>query len=261
MRRRLFWAGVPVVAAGAICAIALLVPNPAPPNPNPGKSAPPAKLVSPVNKHVSPKERRAINATLDRFIPAALARESMTTAWQLAGPELKGGSSLHLWQSGTSPFPYYPAAGTKFHGWTTIDAGPKYVVFNLLVHPRRGAKTSALVFSGEMIKSGSRWLVNRLYTIASLAKPTKSGQHEVGPADFAASAPQQEIPRSTAVLGKGWLLLGGGVVLLAILFPIAFLVASTLRNRRRRRAYEQSRSRSLPPLPGSAREPVAGPRN
>lgn len=259
MRRRLGWAvGLPVVIGAAVGAIVLFIPNPVPPNPNPAKNARPAQLVSPVNEHVSAAERRAINATLDRFIPAALARQSMATAWRLAGPELKGGSSLKEWQAGTSPFPYYPAAGTTFHGWTAIDAGPNYVVFNLLVHPRRGEKTSAWVFSGQMIKRGSRWLVNRLYTVATMGKPTKSGRREVGPADFAAGSAQTELPRSTARLDKKWLLVGGGVVLLVFVFPAAFLIGSMLRSRRQRRAYERSRNRSLPPLPKPPREPAGG---
>ncbi len=259
MRRRLGWTvGLPAVVGAVIAAIVLLIPNPQPPNPNPAKNARPAQIVKPVNEHVPAAERRAINATLDRFIPAALARESMATAWQLAGPELKGGSSLKEWESGTSPFPYYPTAGKTFHGWTTIDAGPKFVVFNLLVHPRAGEKTSAWVFSGEVIKRGSRWLVNRLYTVATMQKPTKTGQREVGPADYAAGSPQGEIPRSSATLSENWLLVGGGVVLLVFVFPAVFLIVSTVRNRRRRRLYERSRNRSLPPLPRPPREPAGG---
>jgi hypothetical protein len=261
MRRRLVRTGTALLAAGAISVIVLLVPEPKPPNPNPVKNAPPAKLISPVNEHVSPAARRGINATLDRFIPAALGHQSMATAWQLSGPELKGGSSLRQWQSGTSPFPYYPPGGETFHGWTTIDAGPKYVVFNLLVHERSGDKTASRVFSGEMVKRGSRWVVNRLYTIATMQKPTKGGQHEVGPADYAASSPTGEVPRATPGLGKEWLLVGGGVVLLVFLFPAAFLVGSAVRSRRRRRRYEQSHGRSLPPLPGSGSGPADGARN
>lgn len=260
-RRRLAWVASAFAFAGAIAGVVVLVPNPAQPNPNPPKNAPPAQLASRVSTHVSAANRRAINAMFDRFIPAALGHTSMRTAWRLSGPELKGGTSLRQWEAGTSPFPYYPPHGTKFHGWTTIDAGPKYVVFNLLIHPRHGDQTSAEVFAGEVIKRHSGWIVNRLYTIAVMSRPTKSGQHEVGPADFTAGPASQGVPPAKARLGSSWLLAGGGIVILVVLFPTAFLIFLTLRSRRARRAYERSRISSLPPLPKPEREPVGSPRS
>lgn len=254
LRRRLIGLGVALAAAVAVAVIAVLVPNRKGPNPAPGKNAPPAQVVR-QSTRVSPAERHAINATLDRFIPAALDRRSPQTAWRLSGPELKGGSTLREWRHGTSPIPYYPARGRTFHGWTTIDAGPGYVDFNLLVHPRHGAKESSWVFSGSMVKRGGRWLVNGLYTIAIMARPTKSGQHEVGPADFAAGAPQSSgsapPPTKNATLGTPWLLAAGGVIVLAILFPVGFAIASGVGSRRRRKQYRREGDRELPPLPRS----------
>jgi hypothetical protein len=269
LRRRLRWLGVGVAAGVAIAAVALLVPSPKQPNPNPPKNAPPAKLAS-HSTYVSPAERKAINKTLDQFIPAALDRRSPATAWRLAGPELTSGSSLREWRAGNSPIPYYPARGKTFHGWTTIDSGRGYVVFNLLVHPLHGAKESAWVFSGEMIKRHSHWLVNRLYTIAILARPTKSGRHEVGPADFAAGPAQSGVPVGTSgVIGKTWLLPVVGVIALVFLVPLGFGIAALLRARRQRRLYRRPEDRFLPPLPRSAdpeaepprREPVGGGRH
>ena len=227
----------------------LLVPDPRPPNPAPPRNAPPAQLVA-HSTRVSQAERRAIDATLDRFIPAALDRRSPETAWRLAGPELKAGSSLREWRHGAGPVPYYPARGPTFHDWTTIDAGPGYVVFNLLVHPRRGAETSAWVFSGEVIRRGGRWLVNRLYTIATLQAPTKHGQREVGPADFAAAAARSGPPPTTkAVLGKTWLGAVAAVVGLALLAPLVVGAGALLRAQRRRRRSRRPGDRALPPLP------------
>jgi hypothetical protein len=266
LRRRLRWFGVGLAAAGALAAVGLLVPSPKQPNPNPPKNAPPAKLAS-QSTYVSPAERKAINATLDKFIPAALTRRSPATAWRLAGPELKDGSTLREWRQGNSPVPYYPPREKTFHGWTTIDSGRNYVDFNLLVHPLHGPKESAWVFSGEMIKLHSHWLVNRLYTIATMTRPTKSGRHEVGPADFAAGAPASGLPvGKSGVIGKMWLLAVVGVIALVFLFPLGFGIVALVRARRRGRLYTRPEDRSLPPLPGrsgreadrSEREPVGG---
>lgn len=270
-RRRLKWISLAAAIVGALVALVVVVRQPRQPNVNPGKNAPKAQVVS-TSTHVRPADRRAITGVLDRFIPAALTRSSMRTAWNLSGPELTGGSTLRQWLHGTSPIPYYPVAGKNFGTWTTIDAGRDYVTFNLLVHPQHGTKVKgAWVFSGEMIRRGSHWLVNRLYTIALLNPPTKSGRHEVGPADFAAGAPSSAPAAGThGRIGPEWLAVIAGVIGLVILFPLGLGIAALLRNRRRRRQYLQARERELPPLPSAAgttsseppreREP-AGPRH
>ena len=139
-------------------------------------------------EHVSPADRRAIDRTLDRFVPAGVARKSPATAWALAGPELKSGSTLAAWKAGNSPIPYYPVLEKTFHTWRTIDVGPRYVVFNLLVHAQPTSHLGSYVFSGEVVKQGDQWLVNRIYTIAIMNPVTKK-THEVGPADFVAPPP------------------------------------------------------------------------
>ena len=264
MRRRLLHFGIGFAAALAVALVALLVPSHKPANTTPAKNAPPAQLIK-QSTYVSPSDRRAINATLDRFIPAALDRSSPRTAWELSGPELTGGTTLRQWRHGTSPIPYYPARGKTFHSWTTIDAGPGYVDFNLLVHPKRGAKESSWVFSGQMVKHHGQWLVNGLYTIAVMAKPDKNGRHEVGPADFAAGPAAQNSqdgappPTGKGGLGKMWLVVAGGVILLALLFPLGFGVASAVQSRRARRRYSRTASQALPPLPQSFRSSSGSP--
>ena len=262
-RRRLARLGIGLGAAGVVALVVLLIPDHKPANTAPAKNAPPAKLIK-QSTYVSPADRRAINATLDRFIPAALNRTSPKTAWDLSSSGLTEGSTLREWRHGTSPIPYYPARGKTFHGWTTIDAGPGYVDFNLLVHPKRGAKESSWVFSGEMVKRNGRWLVNGLYTIAVMARPDKNGRHEVGPADFAAGPAAQSgeggapPPTGRGGLGKMWLAVIGGVILLVVLFPVGFGAVSLVRSRRARRRYMGSAPQALPPLPQSFRGTSGG---
>jgi hypothetical protein len=50
-----------------------------------------------------------------------------------------------------------------------------------------------------------------------------------------------------------WLLVAGGVIVLALLFPLGFGVASVLRSRQARRRYSRTASHALPPLPQSFR--------
>jgi hypothetical protein len=264
-RRRLIRLGIVLAVAGIVAAIFALVHGGKTPNAAPPKNAQRAQ-VNHQSKHVSPADRRAIDQTLDRFIPAGLSGSAPATAWRLSGPDLKGGSTLRQWRHGNSSIPYYPARGKTFHHWSVVDAGPSHVDFNLLVHPQagHGAKGSSEVFSGEMIKRDGQWLVNGLYTIAVFARPDKHGRHELGPADFAAGqgAPQSSQsgapPPSghTASLSTTWLLVAAGVIVLVLLFPVGFGVASVLRSRRARRNYERAEARALAPFPRSVQGPT-----
>ena len=240
---------------GAIAAVATLVPDHSVPTP-PAKNAAPSRharttrAAHRTSRHaarhhgLTRADRRAINSTLDEFIPAAVGKHSGTTAWRLAGPELKAASTLKDWQHGRTPIPYYPVAGKTFHGWKTIDISRNAVEFDILVQPKPHSRYGSWVFSGEVIRRHSHWLVNRLYTTAEM-QPVRGSRHEIGTADFGAPAASGATTTGQARLSGIWLLAIVGVIGLALLFPIGFGVASVVRNRRRRGGTD----RALPPLP------------
>jgi hypothetical protein len=250
------------LVVGAIAAVVVLVPNHSEPStPAAGNAAPArsARATPPAHhtKHhaaahrvarrhgITPADRRAINATLDEFIPDAVGQRSMATAWRLAGPGLKSASTLGQWRHHSSPIPYFPVAGKTFHGWKTIDASRNSVDFDLLVEPRPHTRYGSWVFSGQMIRRHSHWLVNGLYTTAEM-QPVRGSRHEIGPADFSAPA-AAGAPTSTGHgrLSGIWLLAIVGVLGLALLVPIAFGITTLVRSRVRRAGAD----RALPPLP------------
>lgn len=253
-RRRLVRIAVVVVLLLAGAAIALLIPTKKAANPAPAGNEGLAQLAAAPKTHIPAAERRAIDSTLDRFIPAAVEGNDPAAAWALAGPELRSGSSLAAWRSGSSPVPAYPATGTTFHAWRTIDSGPRYVIFNILIHPRHGSKLAPYEFSGEMVKQNGRWLVNRLYTIAIFNRVTKT-THEIGPADFAAPAPSAPAPAAKPRLGKIGLLPIVGILALIVLIPLLLGGIALVRARRWRRQIRASARTEMPPLPRSLREP------
>ncbi|HET7353795.1 MAG TPA: hypothetical protein VFJ11_07095 [Gaiellaceae bacterium] len=219
----------------------VLVPEPKQPDAAATGRPGSAKLAQPVNLRVPLAQRRAVNKVLDRFIPAGVGRRSMTTAWRLAAPELKAASTLRQWRNDVSPIPYYPVAGKTFHNWETLDAGPNFVEFALLVVPVRSSHLDAWALFGVVVRRGSRWLVDRLYPAATY---NRAGVL-TGPADLVAGHVRSGGPASKAVLGRGWLLGIVCTIVLLFLFAPAFLFASSLRNRRMWR----HRNQPLPPLP------------
>lgn len=250
MRRRLFWVALAVAAAGTAGGLIAAIPSPKHENVNPIGNEGPAQTVTRSNVRLTRTDRRAIETLLEKFVPAAVGRQSATTAWALAGPELKASSTLAQWKKGVSPVPAFPVREKTFTGWPTMDVERNAVTLSLLVHPKSGSgDLGDYTFAVQAIRQHGHWVINRLYTIA-INHPVRNGKHEIGPADFQApsgsSGPTPTKPR----LGSSWLLPIVGLLSLAFVIPLTVGGTLFVRSRRRRRHRVQE---SLPPLPSSSR--------
>jgi hypothetical protein len=251
-RRRALWLAAGLAAIGVAVAVVEVIPGSSPKSPAPVAYEGPAQTVAqPVDVRLMAADRKAINSLLDRFVPAAVERQSPSEAWTLAGPELKSSSSLKQWKAGVTPVPYYPARGTTFHGWQPLEVTRNYVTFSLLVHPKPGVKLGDYVFSGVVIRQHRRWLVNRLYTTA-IMNPVRGSTREVGPADFQAPGAAAIVP-SKPRLGRSWLLPVVAVLSLAVLAPLGLGLVVFVRSRRRKRRLVAEGRTELPPLPSAIR--------
>ena len=253
VRRRLKWLTSAVALAAGVALVVVLIPSHGPAKPVLVTTEGLAKLATPTSTHVAAADRRAIDRVLDRFIPAAVGRSDARTAYRLAGPEMKVSTSYADWRAWNVPVPSYPAKGTTFHDWTTLDAGRDYVDFNLLLHPRPGhADLGDWVLDGQMVRAKGSWRVNRLYTIA-INHPVRGSKHEIGPADFLAPA-ASGTPAGKPRLGHAWFLVAAGVMSLVLVVPLAFGVLG-LRRRRRWRARIKAEHSALPPLRPTGERP------
>jgi hypothetical protein len=250
-RRRLFWLAALVAAAGTAIGLIMAIPSPKHENVNPKGNEGPAQTVAETNARLTRGDRRAIESLLEKFVPAAVGRQSAVKAWALAGPELKASTTLAQWKKGISPVPEFPVRERTFTGWPTIAVEKNAVTLSLLVHPKAGSgDLGDYTFSVQAIRRGSRWLVNRIYTIA-INHPVRNGKHEIGPADFQApSSSGSPAPVSKPRLGSSWLLPIVALLSLAFVVPLTVGGVVLVRSRRRRRRYADE---SLPPLPSSYR--------
>jgi hypothetical protein len=239
-----------VVVAGATTAAA--VGGHKPPRGAATVNEGPAQLASNTKTTLTRADRLAIDRALDVFVPAGLERRDMRKAWAVAGPEFRADSSLAGWLRGNTSVPAYPARDRDFHGkWDTIDVEPGAVIFNLALHPRPGAKEPPTVFSGQVVKRGGRWLVNRMYAISLEYKVTRT-THEIGPADFGAGAVYHPPPPDKARYGGIGILPIVGILALVLLIPASLGGVAIVRARRWRRQVRE-RQTTLPPLPSTYR--------
>lgn len=259
-RRRLLGAGGAVALLGIGVAVALLIPNKGPSNPAPTGKPQAAQLAVNTHQKLSAADRRQIDTLLDRFFPAAVERQDPDAAWQLAGPEMKASSSRADFRKGVSPVPAYPANEANYHHWRAIDVEQNAVVLNILVHPKDPEKLGSWVFSAQVVKSGGRWLVNRIYTIAVMNPPTRPATvtHELGPADYA-TPPATQRNTSTATPASHSLLIPVVAILaIVLLVPLSLGGVALFRARRWRRTVGARGETGLPPLPSSYRRQEEG---
>ncbi len=192
---------------------------------------------------MTPAMRRAINSTLDRFVPAAIDRRDPALAWKLAGPGLRAGTTRRDWLRGDLPVHPYSFRGTSFHGWQLVYAHRDRVAVDLLLQPRRGSRQGPIVFGVDLVRRGPRWLVDSMYPAAVF-----SGADErpwvTGPADYRAGASRAKSHYSRkpdeARLSAVWLAVPGVLFASLLLIPIGFVVYNVAADRRARRAYAES---------------------
>ena len=255
LRRRLKWVAVAgvLVVAGAL--IAVLIPNKGPSKGTASGNRPPAQLAVDTHQKLSQTDRREIDALLDRFIPAAVGRGDLSTAWALAGPEMRSSSSLAEFRKGNLPVPSYPANEQNYHHWRAIDVERGSVVLNILVHPKNPQKLGTWVFSIDVVKSKSAWRVNHIYTIAVMNPPVRPATvtHELGPADYAAPPPTSRTSTTSSPSSRSFLLPVVGIFAILLLIPLGLGAGALLRARRWRRSVRASGRTELPPLPSSYR--------
>jgi hypothetical protein len=189
-------------------------------------------------------DRRALSATIDRFVSAAVQRHDLAGSYDLVTPAFRTGISRRAWAGGQTRVMGYPARGSHF-GWTLQYALRGDVLADVLLQPRKGARSGPMIFTIELKRIHGRWLVDSFIPSASFAGSGRTGSMKAF-GDYGPNA----IGRPTTRKVNRLLLLVPAVVLLLILgVPAAILLRSWRRNRRAERSFGKQRPKSLPPLP------------
>ena len=215
------------------------------------QSGPVQTVAHPKEVRMTPQVRRRIDELFDRFVPAAIARRSPMVARAYVTPALRGQATAAEWRAGTIPVPPYDAAGTSFHGWTTIYSYPRSVSVELTLQPKR-QRDPVGSFVVNLKQVGSRWLVDGIY-----AHGTHGGQ-SAAPAPETANEPtttERVIGGSRGRLGAVWLLVPLGLLSLIVIVPLLVFGRDWLADRRVGRRYRRELPKELPPLPRSRDKP------
>ena len=121
---------------------------------------------------MTPKLRREINATLDRFVPAAVLREAPMEAYALSTPTLRTSATRAQWRKGEIPvYPFRVKDGSDLHGWRLNFAVKNNVNVDLMLQASKEEKeVSGIAYTVDLKRIRGRWLVESFFPTAEFRR-------------------------------------------------------------------------------------------
>jgi hypothetical protein len=195
-----------------------------------------------VLKKLTPADRRAVLAVVERFVRAGVAGKDLAGAYDLTTANLHAGVTREQWVRGDNPIYRYPVFK---HGVRIAASYENDVLVQLYVRART-RKVEPLGVDVEVKAVGKgpsrRWLVDYFQPREAL----------VTAADRPATGPQPKDPGIGPHLTQRWLFVPLGVFLLILLVPVGLGIRHWAEARAAERAFGEGRE--LPPLPRPRRE-------
>jgi hypothetical protein len=160
-QRRIFILSGVVLLAGIVAILVTVLRGTG--NASPDKfSNQPAQLNHPEKKApVSPDQI----SLMRKFITTAVARQNLTSAYGIVGPDLRGGLTPKQWLKGDIPVLFYHAANAGTVAFKVDYSYQRQALFEANLHAKPGteARPSLLFYIGlkrQGDKANGRWLVN-----------------------------------------------------------------------------------------------------
>jgi hypothetical protein len=170
-------------------------------------------------------DRRAIDAVIGRFVAAGVERRDPLAAYALSTRALRRAATRAEWRRGALPVMPYRAAGPP--GWHLDYAYPGDAVVDVILRPAKNEPTKrAIIFTAELKRERSRWLVDSMVPSATFGDGTVYSRVDMGPQAVAAAP-------AKAPLSKLWIFVPIGLIVGPVVFvPAGLGVGAWLRNRR-----------------------------
>jgi hypothetical protein len=170
LRRRLAWGAV--LAGVPAAAVLVLVLGPDTDAPPERLGTVPAQVVE--RPRPAPLTDEARHVAM-RFIQTAVARENLDEAWELVGPNLRGGLSRARWVTGENPVVPYPIGQLEVAPYKVDESYEESALLEVALLPRQGSGVRAQVFFLELKRLGegrrARWVVDNWVPRASAVVP------------------------------------------------------------------------------------------
>jgi hypothetical protein len=237
-RRRLLWVGSLAAITGLVAAGIVLLPSSAK-RPPVAHGQGPAKVVR-IEQSVpmTAARRRAVDALLATFVPAAVERHEPLRALPLVTPAFRSGVTRDQWAHGNLPVLPFDSSNSHFP-WTLGYSYANEISVDVLLHPSAKEELGAIAFTAVFKRQGRGWLIDSFVPAASFA-PKKKAPRILAQPDF---IPSMTTLDTKARLDPHWLLLPFALLALIVLVPVGIGVSKWRRSRRAWREYRAGYSR------------------
>ncbi len=198
----------------------------------------PAQVASvPKIARLSHPETARLLAFSALFVRTAVAHRRLLEAYDMVGPELRGGLGRRAWATGDNPVVPFPAVGIA--SWSVAYSYRNDVALDIGLVAKPGSDTVGKTFRIELTRGRATgpwrvvsWIPNGLS----------------GPGNVRSIARRQAAavePRSQTTLGAWWLLFPVSLLSLALVLPAAIWLRSWRTARKAERAYRAERGAPL----------------
>jgi hypothetical protein len=234
-RRRSWWSLALLAAAGSVIAVALGMENTSQFPAQRLQERPAQVVAAPRPRALGKADAAAVWATTTRFLRTAVARKDLRHAYDLVGPELRGGMTRAAWARGANPV--VPFAVAKIHEWTLAYAYRNDVALDVGLVAKPSSDTVAKSFRIELrrARADAPWKVVAWLPIG-LSGP---GNVKSARAGLEAAPPPLLAPRTTS-LAAWWLAFPVALLSLAIVLPAAVWLRTWRVGRKAERAYRRA---------------------
>jgi hypothetical protein len=239
MRRRLAWIGGTAAIVALVIAVGVMWPNTGTETPEQFSAGQAYVYHEPKRVELTQVDRAKALATAANFVTYAVARRKVERAYDLTGPELKGGLSRAEWKSQDIPVVPFPVEEAR---WKIEYSYSDALGLQVMLFPTAASKLRPSMFAMELTPPGqgeNRWLVSSWAPVgmtgagaggaAPAAQPSGAG----GVPNLGDSSLQQ----GDARLDAKWLLAPLGLLLLVPLIVSAYYVRGWRRGRRAEALY------------------------
>ena len=237
-RRRVYWLVGLAAAAAGLVAVGVEMQN-TPEFPEQHLRNDPVQIaIEPNTARLTQLDKAQLLATSTHFVRTAVVHKRLREAYDLVGPELRGGMSRAEWAKGDNAVVPFPAAGIAT--WAIAYSYPNDAGLDLALVAKTGSDTIGKTFRIELKRSTHSapwrvvsWLPNGV-SGAGNVRSIAEKQSEV-------AATEARAPR----LGTWWLAFPGALLSLALLLPLAITMRSWRAGRRAEREYRAERGLPL----------------
>jgi hypothetical protein len=227
-RRKLLWLGLSAVAIGVATTVSIVFWNTGPLRTERFSGGAAQVYTAPAESRLTAADQRAIMAIAKQFVATAVTRDDPGSAFELAGPSLRTGTTRAGWETGEIPVVPFPVdtarwrvdysveneVGLEVYAWPEPDAGLRPTLFLMSL---------VAVGSGE----GRHWLVESW--VPRGGRPDVLRQRVSNQTPLQAALAEQNQSRVSRSMSAAWLLaLPAALVGMLVAVP-AWVI---LRNRR-----------------------------